>query len=149
MNQDTNQLTLSYELLFLMQWLIENEPEKLKALISQAFDNGLKEELKTISPFPEQHPMQDLQYNIIDFLGMLETLLKEVSNENSVKRVMEKKLMPAIDQIDASNFDNETVQYSVETASSKLDTNPEVNPQELLFKELLRCWKPDKKIVSN
>lgn len=149
MNQDTNQLTLSYELLYLMQWLIENEPEKLKTLIGQSFNNGLKEELKTIAPLSEQHSMEDLQYNIIDFLGMLETLLQEVSNEHALKRVMEKKLMPALDHIDTTNCDNETVQSSVEKASSKIDSNPERNPQELLFKELLRSWKPDKKTTSN
>jgi hypothetical protein len=148
MNEDSSQLTLSYELLFLFQWLIDNEPEKLKFLIADALENGLSEELKKIDS-TEYQASEEIQNSIVDFFGFMELLLHEVGNEQLMKRVMEKKLMPALDHIDGTACDDATVQFSVEKASSKFERDPERNPQELLFKELLRCWKPNKKTVSN
>ncbi len=149
MNEDTSQLTLSYELLFHLQRLIDHEPEKLKFLIEDALENGLSEELKKIGSSTEFQAPQEVQNSIVDFFGILELLLSEASNERLMKRVMEKKLMPALDQIDSNACDDATVQFSVEKASSKFEKDPKTNPQELLFKELLRCWKPNKKTVSN
>lgn len=149
MNQDANQLTLSYELLYLMQWLVENEPEKLKALVALALRNGLQDKLKNINILTGQGMAEEMQYNIIDFLGLLEGFVHEVMNEQTMKYIKEKKLMPAIDHIDSKTCDDATVQFSIEKAHSKLDRNPESNPQELLFKELLRCWKPQKETTSN
>lgn len=148
MERDNSQLTLSYELLYLLQWLIDNEPEKLKFLIADALEDGLAEELKKINS-GEQHVSEEIQNGIVDFFSLLELLLHESINEQLMKRVMEKKLMPALDHIDGTECDNATVQFSVEKATSKFEREPEKNPQELLFKELLRCWKPSKKTVSN
>lgn len=150
MNEDNNQLTLSYELLVLLQWLIEYEPEKLKELIASTFDHGLEDDLKKIKNNPTQYESSDnLQNSIVDFFGLLEVLLHEIYNERATKRVMEKKLMPAIDHIDTTECDTQTVQDSIEKATSKFELEPNKNPQELLFKELLRSWKPSKKTASN
>ena len=150
MNDESNQLNLSYELLYLIQWLIEKEPEKLKPLIMSALNNGLSQELQKLNNQPiDQSAAQEMQYNIIDFLGLLEADLHEALNEQTMKRAIEKKLMPAIDHIDTTECDNATVQFSVEKATSKLEREPKENAQELLYQELLRCWKPNKKTVSN
>ena len=149
MNDETSQVTLSYELLHLMQWLIENEPEQLKALISQAMRNGLKQELKDRDNQPVKESADTIRYSFVDFLELLEVLLHEVYNEETLKAVMEKKLMPAIDHIDTTACDTETVQISIEEASSQFENDPKKNPQELLFKELLRTWKPNKKHLAN
>ncbi len=150
MNDESNQLNLSYELLYLIQWFIEEEPEKLKPLIASALKNGLTKELRNIHNNTVDPSMaNEMQYNIIDFLGLLENQLHEVLNEQTMKRVVEKKLMPAIDHIDTTECDTETVLFSVEKATSKLDREPKANAQELLFQELLKCWKPSKKTLSN
>jgi hypothetical protein len=150
MNEDNNQLTLSYELLVLLQWLIEYEPEKLKELITSAFDNGLEDDLKKVKNQSSGYDSsENVQNSIVDFFGLLEILLHEIYNERATKRVMEKKLMPAIDHIDTTECDTQTVQDSIEKATSKFEQEPNKNPQELLFKELLRSWKPNKKTVSN
>lgn len=149
MNQENSQLTLSYELLYLLQWLIEHEPEKIKSLITKAFENGFAQDLKKIGANTEYQMPEEVQHSVVDFFTLLEVLLHEVTNEQLMKRVMEKKLMPAIDHIDSTECDDETVLSSVEKASSKFESEPEKNPQELLFKELLRCWKPTKKTLSN
>ncbi|MCF7900386.1 hypothetical protein K9K77_02655 [Candidatus Babeliales bacterium] len=150
MNDESNQLSLSYELLYLIQWFIEQEPEKFKPLIESALNNGLKHELQKINNHSVDPSMaHEMQYNVIDFLGLLESQLHEALNEQIMKRVVERKLMPAIDHIDTTECDTATVQFSVEKATSKLDRAPKENAQEVLFQELLKCWKPSKKTASN
>ena len=144
-----NQLTVSYELLYLMQWLMDNESDTLKNLVSKALDSGLKEELEAAEQSKDLQSIDDIQYSIIDFLSLFETLLHEVTQAKKLKKLMEKNLMPAIDHIDNTECDLQTVQSSIEKTSSLLDSNPKKNPQEILFKELLKSWKPSKEKMSN
>ncbi len=146
---NNNQLTISYELLYLMQWLLENEPDRLKKLIVQALQKGLKEEMQEASKNENLTTTEDLQYSVVDFLSLLENLLHEAINEYTLKKITERKLMPALSQIDNTVCDTSTVQLGIEKASSRLELNPQENPQEVLFKELLKCWKPRKKAAVN
>lgn len=143
-----NQLTVSYELLYLVQWLLENESDAIKKLINQALEKGLRQNLQEATN-SELKNAEDIQYSIVDFLSLLETLLHENISEQNMKRIMEKKLMPAIDNIDNKECDQATVDFSVEKATSKIESNPEDNPQEILFQELLKCWKPNKKTITH
>ena len=133
-----NQLTVSYELLYLIQWLLDNESSAIKKVIEQALQNGLKHDLQTAINSTELKNTDDVQYSIVDFLSLLETLLHESISEQNMKRIMERKLMPAIDNIDNKECDKATVDFSVEKATSKIESNPEENPQEILFQELLK-----------
>jgi len=145
-----NQLTVSYELLYLMQWLFEHESENIKKIITSALEKGLHKELKTTLPSSlETKDMTDLQNSIVDFLALLETLLQEAVNEKNLKHLMEKQLMPALDHIDNHACDQATVDFSVEKTTYRLEQNPKGNAQEILFKELLKCWKPNKKTASH
>ncbi|NBQ17629.1 hypothetical protein EBU24_04900 [bacterium] len=144
MNEEISQLTLSYELLYLIQWLVENEPDQLKEIIVQALNAGLKEKFKKMY-MPEQTAADAMHYSIIDFLSLLEILLHEVTEEQQMQELVHKKLLPAIDHIDAAEYPAQLVQSSLEKVSSKLEKNPTKNPQELLFQELLRNWNPSKK----
>jgi len=142
------QFVLSYELICLLQWLMDHDAEKLKKIVSNALSNGLQEELQ-YNKDEQNGSLEEIQESIIDFFGMFEALLSESLNELAVKKAMEKNLFPTIDQIDSTICDNATVRFSVEKATSNIDRNPEENPKDLLFKELLRRWKPDKKSVLN
>jgi hypothetical protein len=144
-----NQLTISYELLYLMQWLLENEPERLKKLIVQALHKGLKEEMQQALKNKALATNEELQYSVVDFLTLLESLLQEAINEQALKTIAEKKLMPALDHIDGNICNSSMVQSSIEKASNRLESHPQENPQEILFKELLKNWKPDKKAKLN
>ena len=149
MTKDINQFTLSYELLFLMEWLLEHEQETLKIFMQQCFKNGLKEHLKNMNADSQQRTAEMMHYNIIDFLGLIETIMYEVQYEETLKHKIQKKLMPALDHIDVQECDSQTVMQSLEQTSSQLEYNPKINPEQLLFKELLRCWKPTKKAIKN
>jgi hypothetical protein len=143
------QFTLSYELLCLLRWLATHDQDRLKKIIARALDTGLHEELKkNTANTRDIGSDQDVQNSIVDFLGLLEVTLFDAMNEHTVKRALQKNLMPAIDQIDTSICDNATVRFSVEKALSTTQSGQET-PKELLLKELLKRWKPNKKTILN
>ena len=73
MNDNAQQLTLSYELLYLLQWLIENEPDRLKRLIEKALVSGLREDLHFLQKNTDSHTAnEEMHYSIVDFLALLE-----------------------------------------------------------------------------
>jgi len=141
--KNTDQLVLSYELLQLLEWLIENEAESLKKIIKRALSKGLNKKLKT----QETINTANIQTSVIDFLELLEILLFESNHEVNVSDVIRKNLMPAIDHIDITSFNAATVESSAAIASTKKEKNPSENAEELLFKELLKRWKPKKKLT--
>lgn len=148
-DNDNNQFVISYELLCLFQWLFEHEQETLKKLMEKALNNGLHERLYQRNTILQQSPQEDLQQSIIDFFSLLEILLYELLNEKQVKKVIEQNLMPAIKNIDSAAYDNATLALSIAKATAFYESNPEQNPKDILCKEILKRWKPSKKIALN
>jgi hypothetical protein len=127
--------------------MLENESEKLKKIIGKALEYGLKEELQRVDDLTSQAEFnisEDMQYAVVEFFGLLENILVESLHEHTVKKAMERNLMPAIEQIDTTLCDNATVKDSVEKATNKIAHSPKENPKELLCKELLKRWRPVK-----
>ncbi len=149
MKDNSNQLTLSYELLCLLQWIVENEPDNLKKIISDALDQGLYENVKSIFNKKNAQDLDELHYSVVDFLVLIEDHLSTEMSKKTMRRTLEKQLMPAINHIDSIAYDNATVQFCIDKATLKLENNPSHNPQELLYKELLKSWKPNKKSYVN
>lgn len=152
-SNDNSQFVLSYEVLCLLRWLVENDAEKLKKIVAKALSSGLTQEIhkaREAAQMPQQEEqMEDVQYSILEFFSLLDALIIETMNEQAVKRAMEKNLLPSIDQIDSNECDTATVRFSIEKAASKFEHNPKENPKELLFKELLKRWKPHNKNILN
>lgn len=143
-----DQFVVSYELLSLLKWLVEHDTHKLKKIISRSLDMGLRKEMSTMDRLSKEDT-DTIHHSIVEFLGLLEILLHECMTENLAKQAVEKQLLPALDQIDATFYDDATVQSSVQKATVKSENNPERNPKELLFEELLRQWKPAKKTTAH
>jgi len=149
-NISKNQFTVSYELLTLLQWLASQEEGSLKKMIQHALGHGLKHKLQQPSNFNEHNLADTIQYSIVEFFALLEALLLESIDEQTVQNAIEYKLMPAIDRIDPNVCDDETIRISVEKATAKLgDNHNSAHAQELLFKELLKQWRPTKKAVKH
>ena len=148
--QDNSQFVLSFELLCLLRWLVENDAEKFKKLITKAMHSGLKEELRYAQKARvNELYMEEVQQSIVDFFGMLEALIADAISEQAVQTAHEKNLMPTIDQIDSTFCDDATLRGSIEKVTSKIETNSKENPKELLFKEILKRWKPHNKNILN
>jgi uncharacterized membrane-anchored protein YjiN (DUF445 family) len=151
-NNSAQQFVISYELLCLLRWLLEHDVEKLKKMVSKALASGLKEDIKQFEQFGDVNTdpamIEEIQHSIIEFFSMLETLLLESMKEQAVQKAVEKNLMPTIDHIDSTICDDATVRSSVEKATAKSELQPKANAQELLFKELLKRWKPSKNMMN-
>lgn len=151
-NNSAQQFVISYELLCLLRWLLEHDIEKLKKMVSKALATGLKEDIKQFEQFGDVNTdpamIEEIQHSIIEFFSMLETLLLESMKEQAVQKAVEKNLMPTIDHIDSTICDDATVRSSVEKATAKSEQHPKANAQELLFKELLKRWKPSKNMMN-
>ena len=146
-NSNDNQFVISYELICLLQWIIEHESEQLKQLVQRAMQSGLQE---TIHADDSQEPvLEDIQAIIIDFFELCETLIAEVEHEQSVKKVIAKNLMPTIDQIDSQQCDDDTLRSSIDSITMELDQTPQKSAREVLYKEILKQWKPNKKAAIN
>ncbi len=136
---DHYQFVLSYELLKLLEWLIDHEQESLKQLVKHAVDQGFLSHGKNRENDPDE-----LQQNIIDFFGLLDSLIHETVNEDEVEDALRRSLIPAINSIDATMYDSTAYSTSVAKATAIAGRKGR-NPKEVLCKELLKRWKPHKK----
>ena len=140
-----NQLIVSAELLYLLQWLVENEQESLKEIIKKALKKNLKKEISNLKNTKNIEISPDLHNSIIDFVGLMEILLAEAIDEEKEKKTFHNKLKNTAEYIDSTICDEEIVQYSLEETSSQMEQNPNQNPKDILFKEILKNWEPTKK----
>lgn len=146
MNHDNfdynNQFVISYELLELFKWLLDHEQEGVKKLVDKALRNGLNNQLHM--QYTKNPSQEDLQRNIIDFFMLLETILYESINEDEVRKIMQRNLLPAIDHIDSRAYDNPTLSATIARATMTAENHPERNAKDILCRELLKRWKPKK-----
>lgn len=143
---NNNQFVVSYELLALLRWFIDHDTDKLKKLIIKAHAAGLKHEIHRLQQQQEMS-LDDIHFTIIEFLALLDTLLLELTNEQIVQSAIEKNLIPTIEHIDSTLCDDATVRFSVEKATT--GNTQQENPKTVLYRELLKRWKPNKKMVVN
>ncbi|HJM68983.1 MAG TPA: hypothetical protein QGF02_03495 [Candidatus Babeliales bacterium] len=154
MNNDNSyksdgQFILSFELLQLLEWLIEHQPDEIKKLVHKALAQGLHSNIRQAEDLLEAYSPEDMQNSVIDYFGLMEVLLLDAINERSNNSTVHTQLLPTVNQIDQSSCDADTVFSSVENATSSLEENSLQNPKAVLHKELLKNWKPDKKAKVN
>ncbi len=151
-NGSSQHFVISYELLCLLRWLIENDGDKLKKIVGKALQSGLRDDIKQLARIEnvESNPelIEEVQYSIVEFFSMLEILLLECNNEQAVQRAVEKNLMNTVDHIDSTLCNDDIVRTSVEKATAKSEMQPKANAHQLLYKELLKRWKPTKNMMN-
>lgn len=133
-----NHCELSYELLYLLKWLMDNEEVTFKKIIDRAVHQGFMQK----NNITDTMSSDDIHHSIVNFLDMLDILLHESFNEHNIKKAHQINLMPSINKIDSYVCDKDTVQGSLDKTTTHLEHNPEINAKELLFKEILKRWKP-------
>ena len=138
----TSQFALSYELLQLLSWMGKHNTDKLKKIIAKALAQGLHDEIRTIENFTDNHELQEMHHSMIDFFELLDELLADAIADHVEQKARTNNLLPAIDSIDSTICDSDIVRSSVEKATKRIESQPNSNAQEQLFKELLKQWKP-------
>lgn len=148
-------LFLSYELMYLIHWLLKHEKGKLKALIKHSLENGLgahlnnvKKGQKTLNPSTDD----SLQNSFVEFLYFVENeLLNYLENEQAPEYFQE-DLLSSLHKLNLNNVDMETVWTSIQQAKSALEktTGKQKKPAEsetvknVLLEKVLKNWKPKK-----
>jgi len=143
-NYTDMQCVLSYELICLLQWLVEHNNPQLKSIIKKALDAGLKKEIKKANNHNNFNNLEEIQHNVVDFFKVLESLLVESIHEQTAQKTLVNNLMPTIEHIDTAGCDDATIRSSIERVVTKIENHTKEPAEELLFKELLRRWKPTK-----
>ncbi|MCL4380454.1 hypothetical protein M1466_03145 [Candidatus Dependentiae bacterium] len=139
-------MVVSQELLMLLESIMSNHTDELKRFLAHV----LAQQGATARETPvmaQSH--DDAHEQIVNFLSLLEMLMYEIKTDSSVQAIVQRHQMPAIQHIDHTDCDDETIATSVIKANSTLEKHPGMNPQEVLYKELLRRWKPSKKTSVN
>lgn len=150
LHERTDQFVISHELLCLLRWLMDYDADRIKKIISRSLDRGLRDQLVHLERHNDDAAIEEAQLNMLEFFGMLESLLSESLQEQTVKQAIEKGLMPAIDHIDPSVCNTVDLHYGLERANAKLERRKSgEKPQDVLLKEILKQWKPAKKQMIN
>jgi hypothetical protein len=131
-------LSLSLELLLLIDWLLKNEPTKLKVLVEDALRDGFLDELDNVETV-EKNPTQlnDLHSAIIEFLMLLEDLLLETLEEKELSYKIKDKLDATLQKINPTSIDVKAVWHSLQQAK-----NQKADMKKTFFTQLLKNWKP-------
>ncbi len=146
-NHDSNQMNISYELLMLLQWMLEHEQETIKKLISRSLHTGLQKQLEMVTSQRErQQAAVELQDSIIDFFMLLENQIHDLMNEDHTQEVIQRNMLPALKQVDARTYSHGALENSIAKAEAAFCKSEVGNPKEILCKELLKRWKPSKKM---
>ncbi len=143
------QFIVSYDLLKLLSWLIEHEPAGLEKLVNQALNNGLRDELISASDRQRETAGTDLQEDILNFFMLLESVLHESVQDHDTKNLLQRNRIPALVHIDTSTCDQNSIALSAAKAHAAYEKQKGAHAQEVLYKELLKRWKPTKNQVSN
>ena len=146
-------LSLSFELICLMNWLLKNEKHLLNNIIKQALANGLDNSLRTISQKEYQQDSEQLYNTILEFLILLEDLLAHNLQTIKLDSKTEEAIFPALRKMDANNLDLNALRVSMQETKSALSkkefkniSQSEYSQQATLrlFQQFLKHWKPTK-----
>lgn len=141
--ENDDQFIVSYELLYILQWLMTYEKEAFSQLIHKAFVQG--SEASDVHVTSDQHEEAEyLQSSVIDFFSFLEQEVETVAQAESMKHIMQKNLLKTLDHIDPNLFDPAIIKASMMATAEKL--NPQRNHQakDYFLKQLLKKWQPKK-----
>jgi hypothetical protein len=147
---DSDQFVISYELLHLLHWIVKYESKMFKELITKSFLQGIEDSSgQNNGIYSQLMSSEDMHTSIVDFLNIAETHVAHLINSGPVKEVISKSMLPIINRVDVQSVDYETVKSSFLTAVEKGKIGPDSSASEQqFFKELLRQWKPSKKVKT-
>ena len=135
-DNDVDQLLVSPQLLMFLSWLLDQEQETLRRLVARAHNQD------ALSHAHEDVTDEDLHQSISDFFSVLETF---VADELGLEKHQPLQIA-ALKQIDA---DDALVALSAAKMTTMIKKNPYEDPKEVLCRELLKRWKPSRKLVQN
>jgi hypothetical protein len=150
---DTN-ISLSLELLCLINWLLKHEKPMINSMIKHAIKNGFIQDLERMDSDDQPQNAEQLYTSALDFLMYLEkNLIKNL--EDTYATLQEEKLAPTMIRMDADNVDAKTMWTSMQQVKKEINKSSKVKlaaPHKhmaeddianVLFDQILKNWKPN------
>jgi len=150
----SSSLLLSFELVYLINWLLKNEKTKLKLLVKNAIDKGVATELQNMDAQVASEKNDELQVVFLDFVDFLEATLKEcMKTETKVNREVKENILSDLRRLNVSNVDSNTLWSSItqvenEVLKHKKGANSQHDIKEIFLEKLLKNWNPGKDQIN-
>ena len=150
-------LSLSFELIYLMGWLLKNDKAKLKKLVAEAIEQGFIDEVDALSDADYLLLSDHMQSTVEQFMESLEDAITEGVQQSEGHGLVAQDLAPTLQKIDTDNLDEKTVFTSMQQTKKKLFhkkkgkakqeslVSSEAEANAILFERLLKNWHPTKK----
>jgi len=148
-------ISLSFELILLLNWLVKHEKAQLNNLVKDALEKGFMQEIEDISPNDYPQLADQFYSSILEFLMFFEQSLLNNLESINIDEVTNNAIGPVIKKLDFENLDIKTLWLSMQQTKDKMSktrANIEHGPEQinnLLFERLLKNWKPSKKSPMN
>jgi hypothetical protein len=149
-------LSLSFELVSLMKWLMKHKKHELAAMVNQAVESGFLE-LGGLAEDPEYSNVDEYVHNAVaGFMEALESALLDGMEHNlDSKQGLNALLANSIGSFDKTDIDQKTLWTSLQQAKSlfvktkKDSKNDDGDLKDALFKSVLENWSPaDEEVVG-
>lgn len=154
-------LSISFELIYLMGWLLKNDKAKLKKLVAEAIEQGFIDEVDAMSDADYLLLSDQMQSTVEQFMESLEDAIAEGIHGTYEHEALHKNLVPTMKKFDTDLVDEQTVLLAMQQTKKKLSYkknnnvkkgNPavvEAEAHSILFERLLKNWTPTKKDVMH
>ncbi len=146
---NSNNISLSLELICLMSWLLKHEKQGLNTLIKNAVQHGFSQELNQVEELDNNKFSEQLYTTILDFLVMLEQILVKNLEEAQLDTKTKDAIAPALEKIDLEGIDDRTIWLSMQQTKEKLSQQENQDHRidhvkTILLEQLIKNWKPTK-----
>lgn len=147
-------ISLSFELILLVRWLLKHEKEQLNTLVKRALEHGFMQELEEKSSKAYGQVADKLYENIVEFLMFMEGSLVNNLAEFNIDEAAHNAMIPIIKKLDVSTVDLKSLWEGMQQAKKQMSKHYEVHEDpesvnNLLFEQILKHWKPSKKLPLN
>lgn len=164
------QISLSFELISLLNWLLRHEKTMLNNVIKHALERGFAEELEKIDLTAVATDNEELYNTVLDFLEYLEHSLIKNLESIHVDNKTKDAIMPTLQKLEGDSLDHKTLWLSMQQTKARMlkakhvpaeQAKPALlTPEEaraehnqhankILFEQLLKNWKPTNKETMN
>ncbi|MFH1832196.1 MAG: hypothetical protein ABH827_05365 [bacterium] len=151
-------LSLSLELICLLSWLLKNEKHMLNDVVKEAIKNGLIHDINKLELEEMSKITEDLDTTILDFLIYLEDSLADNLKTVPYHAKAETDITPTLKKIESIGFNPNTLRTSIKQVKAQIIKEKQHNPKvstdteyakQVLFKQIIKNWKPSSKDTMN
>lgn len=142
--EQNDQFVISYELLYILHWILKYEPSALKELVYKAFAKGIDDKMSHDDIVSQVQNSEDIQNSIVDFFAILEDHVNTITEEATTKHLMHNQILQTLTHIDPKRFNSDTIKSSMMATAEKIDVKNKIEAKQHLLKELLKQWNPKK-----